>query len=323
MNKWTSVLVLFTLLFSSCEKEEIPVAKHTIGETESIEVAIGNYYSSQVWFNIENGTEVARNNKTDWDLAFENNEPGWRITMNTANFSSIARTNKTDITAITDTIGNTWSTDECSGNLDSTGIGNWKKGTGIYILNRGKDEQGKHLGFTKFLIDSVTDQNFYFRYATLNETDWTSAKITKDNNYLFSYFSLRDKKQVQIAPPTKDWDLLFSQYTHIFHDMTPAATYLVTGVLLNPQSTYSAKVFDKTFEEITSNDISELNTNNRIDNIGYDWKSYNINKGYYTTNIFKSYVLKSQSEKLYKIHFLDWYNDQGEKGVFNIEYSEL
>ena len=324
MNKWTLLFLSWVFFFASCEKDEIPIAKHPPGESKTTAVEMGNYYPDQVWYNIETNTEVARNHKTDWDLAFENTGPGWRITINSANIAYIAHTNETDVTLVKDTTGMDWKWDEFSGNLDSTAIGDWKTNQRILILNRGKDELGKSLGISKLFIDSVTDSHFYFRYTKLNSDTWNSGSVAKDANYFYSYFSLKGTgSQVQIAPPMKDWDLLFSQYTFVFYDMTPIVPYLVTGVLLNPNQPLSNKVFDKSFEDITSNDMLQPSANQRIDNIGYNWKWYDFDAGYYVTDPSRNYIFTSQSGRVFKIHFLDWYNQHGEKGTANFEYSEL
>jgi hypothetical protein len=318
------LFAICVLAFSSCMKEEIPVSPHAPGELESKQVELGIYYSDQVWYNIENGMEVARNHKTAWDLAFENNGPGSRITINSANIPYIAKTNETDITLVKDTTGATWYWDEFSGNLDSTAIGDWAANPQIYLLNRGKDEFGKPLGISKLFIDSTTDNNFYFRYAELSSDVWSSGVINKDSDYFYSYFSLKGTgSQVQIAPPAKDWDVLFSQYTFVFYDMVPIVPYLVTGVILNPNDPYSLKVFDKNFEAISREDIMNPKANERIDNIGYNFKWYDFDAGYYITDPSKNYIFRNQQGKMFKIHFLDWYNQAGEKGSPSFEYSEL
>lgn len=324
MKNWGFILIGMMLFFGSCEKDEIPVQPHAPGDVTNKEVEIGNYYSDQVWYSIENGEEVARNHKTDWDLAFECNEPGWRITMNSANIAYSSATGETDLLAITDTIGMTWKWDEFSGNLDSTAIGDWRTTPEIFVLNRGKNELGKPLGLTKLIFDSVTDEAFYFRHTEFNTNQWISDSVIKNADYTFSYFSLKGTgSQVDIAPPKTEWDIVFTQYTFVFYDMTPIVPYLVTGAILNPNNTYSAKRFDKEFSDITSDDILSSVYNQRIDNIGYDWKYYDFDNGYYITLPEKNYIFRAQSGKMFKIHFLDWYNNQGEKGSPSFEYSEL
>lgn len=324
MKNWILYLSISVVFISSCQKDEIPIAAHTPGELETSQVEMGIYYPDQVWYNIETGMEVSRNHKTDWDIAFENNDPGWRITINSANIAYIAKTGTTDITAVKDTLNAVWRWDEFSGNLDSTAIGDWRTKPEIYILYRGKNEFGRSLGVSKLMIDSATENNFYFRYAALSEDVWQNGVIHKDSNYFFSYFSLKGPgNQVQIAPPTADWDILFTQYTFVFYDMTPIVPYLVSGVLFNPNETYSAKIFNKSFDDISRSDMLNPKANERIDNIGYDWKYYDFDAMYYITDPNKNYIFRNQSGRMYKIHFLDWYNEKGEKGTPSFEYSEL
>jgi hypothetical protein len=324
IDNWFLTLFIAVLFLSSCEKDELPVPPHPPGNILTEQVEMGAYYPDQIWFDIETGTEVSRNHKNDWDLAFECNNPGWRITLNSASNAFIAPTGKIDINTVIDTVGLVWQWGASSGNLDSTAIGDWKTTPQIYVLDRGKNELGGHLGFTKLMIDSVNTDDFFFRFSDLTGNTWTSATVSKDSSYIFSYFSLKSGgQQVTIAPPKKDWDIVFTQYTHTFHDMNPPVSYLVTGVLLNPYLTYSAKCFDKEFSKITNNDILNYTFNNKQDNIGYDWKFYDFSQGYYVTLTKKNYIFKSHSGKMYKIHFLDWYNTKGEKGSPTFEYSEL
>mgnify|MGYP000155923454 FL=1 len=323
-NIWSILSVVSVLFFASCEKDEIPVEPHPPGNVVSQQVEMGYYYPDQIWFNIETGTEVSRNHKTAWDLAFECNDPGWRVTINSANNAYIAQTEETDINAVTDTTGMDWKWDEFSGNLDSTAIGDWRSNPKIYVLDRGKDEVGKHLGVSKLMVDSVTADSFYFKFSDIQGTSWVNASISKDSNYVFSYFSLNSGgQQVTIAPPKTEWDIVFTQYTFAFYDMDPVVPYLVTGVLLNPYHAYSTKCYDQNFADITLNSTSNYSYNQRIDNIGYDWKYYDFDQGYYITLPEKNYIFRSHNGKKYKIHFLDWYNDQGQKGSPTFEFSEL
>jgi len=184
-------------------------------------------------------------------------------------------------------------------------------------------EVGKSLGMAKVIFDSVSSTHFYFRYADFNGATWKSTSITKDSNYVRSYFSFKDESQILVAPPKQEWDICFTQYTYIYYYMNPVVAYLVTGVTLNPTNSLSAQVFDKSFESITMDDLVKYEVKSRIDNIGFDWKYYDFDAAYYITNPKKNYIFRAQTGKMYKIHFLDWYNNQGEKGTASFEYSEL
>ncbi len=317
-------IVGLTLFLGACQKDEIPIPAHTPGEINAKIVEMGSLYPEQIWYDIETGTEISRNKKTAFDLAFECTADGWHIVLNGANRMQVAPAPDTFLPTVSDTNGLTFNWDSHTGNLDSTGIGDWTQTKELYILDRGKDEFGKSLGLAKVMFDSVTPTTFYFRYAAFNGTSWTSTSVEKDSNYVYSYFSFKNGgEQVWIAPPKTEWDLCFTQYTYIYYDMSPVVAYIVTGVLLNPYNANSAQITDKQFDAITLDDALNYPLISIIDNIGWDWKSYDFDAGYYITNPNKNYIFTAKSGVLYKIHFLDWYNQQGQKGTANFEFSRL
>ena len=324
MRIHTFVILLALAFLSSCQKDEIPVPPHTPGELNSDVVEMGNLYADQIWYDIETGTEVSRNSKTAFDLAFECSEDGFHILLNGANRMQVAYTNDSNLLSVQDTSGLDFTWDSHTGNLDSTGIGDWRDKDNIYVLDLGKDEFGKSLGLAKALFDSVSRSAYHFRIADFYGNEWTEFSVAKDTAYTYSYFSIRESKsQVWIAPPKNEWDICFTQYTYIYYDMNPMVAYLVTGVLLNPNNAVSAQVFNVPFEDISYSGLETYQFQSRIDHIGWDWKTYDFDQGYYITDASKSYVLTAKSGRLYKIHFLDWYNTNGEKGSATFEFAEL
>ena len=323
MKNLFSYLIVSVLFFASCEKDEIPVAPHPPGEVNAKEIVMGPLYPDQIWYNMESGMEVSRNYKALWDIGFECNNDAWHIVLNSAGRMQVAATNDTSLIAVTDTFGLNFSWDSHTGNLDSTGIGDWRIKPQVYVLDLGHDEKGKSLGLGKVAFDSVTETTFYFRYANFNDTVWKSTSIAKDTNYVYSYFSYKTEEQVWTAPPKREWDICFTQYTYIYYYMSPMVAYLVTGVTLNPTNTFSTTDFDKPFADITIDDIPTYTFNNRIDNIGWSWKKWDFDAGYYVTFPKQNYIFRAQSGKMYKIHFLDWYNADGQKGTASFEFSEL
>ena len=324
MKNWVLVSIAALFLFSSCEKDETPITPHTPGELQTSEIVMGTLYADQIWYNIESNTEVSRNNKTDWDLAFDCTDDGFHVLLNSANRMQVALTQDSNLSTVTDTngIGFTW--DSHTGNLDSTGIGNWKNTSNLYVIDRGRDEVGKTLGLRKIIFDSLVNQTYHFRFSDFDGTQWTQFTIEKDSNYTHSYFTFNNNgKAISIAPPKKDWDLCFTQYTYIYYYMNPMVAYLVTGVTMNRDNPFSIQVFDKSFEDINSQDILNYPSSKRVDNIGFDWKFYDFDNGYYVTLPSKNYIFRTQTGKMYKIHFLDWYNNKGEKGTPSFEYAEL
>lgn len=316
-------LIAIVVFISSCHKDEKPIAPHPPGDDLQTQITLGRLYEDQVWFDLESNTEVSRNKKTIWDLAFECRPEGKHITLNSANNMRAALSGITDIGIVIDTNGMQFKWDEASGNLDSTAIGDWTQNNEIYVIDGGTDEVGNHRGMYKLFIDSLIDSTFYFRFAGWTDTEWTSASVQKEGEYFFAYFSFNTNEQLRVAPPKATWDFVFTQYTYAFYELNPPIPYLVTGVLLNPRNALSAKVFDQPFAEINLNNSQQYPFNSRQDNVGFDWKTFDLNAGYYTVHSNQNYVITTHSGKLYKMHFLDWYNSNGVKGTATIEYAEL
>ncbi len=316
-------VVLGMLLMTACEKEEIPVQPHDPGAAQTVRLVMGSDYTDQVWFDLQTGSEVARTPKLSWDIAFQNGDSGRYITLNSAKLMFAAPAGTADPGLVTDTSGLIFRWDASSGAYDSTAIGEWWNSAELFVLDLGLDEKGKHLGFRKVLFDSVTGEAYHFRYCGLHETHWKSARVVKNDRYNAGYFSFRSGEQVAVAPEKNRWDLVFTQYTFVFYDEVPVMPYLVTGVLLNRHSTMAAKVFVKSFEDISRNDIASAAFSPALDAIGYDWKYYDFDAGLYITRPGNNYLIKTQDGRVYKLHFLDFYNTNGEKGSPLFEFAEL
>jgi hypothetical protein len=57
--------------------------------------------------------------------------------------------------------------------------------------------------------------------------------------------------------------------------------------------------------------------------VGYNWKEYDLNAGEYTVLSNINYIIQDNNNKYYKLHFIDFYNTQGEKGYPKFEVQEL
>lgn len=324
MNCRFFYLLVSVLFFASCEKEETPIPPHAPGSIVASTMEMGTLYADQIWYNLETKTEVSRNQRIIWDLAFDCSENGFHILLNTGNRMQSSLTNDSNLSSVTDTLGLDFTWDSHTGNLDSTAIGDWQNSSNLYVIDRGRDEDGKSLGLAKVMFDSLNETTYFFRIAEFNGSKWTSVSVDKDDTYTHSYFTFNDGgKTILVAPPKTEWDLCFTQYTYIYYDMNPMVAYLVTGISLNRNNPFSVQIWDKPFADITSDDITKYPSSQRIDNIGYNWKYYDFDTGYYITKPSKNYIFRTQSGKMYKIHFLDWYNDKGEKGTVSFESSEL
>ncbi len=307
--------VLFILSLSSCFKSELPVPEHNPGNTITQTVNMGKDYRTCYYYSLQNNVVVSQNLKTDWDIAFEASTNGFHIFLNTGKSMFAMRTGKTSMSAITidDTTGfganKHW--DSPKGEIDSTAIGDWRSGTGIYILDRGYDVTGLPLGFEMLNIKSVSDSGYWVEFGAIGGGSTSQLFIKKDTTYNAMYLSFEGDGSIKsIEPPKHNWDIVFTQYTEVFYD--PIMPYEVTGVLMNKCGITVAVDSLHSFEDLKSNNISSLKFSTNIDAIGYSWKAYNGTK--YTVNPRKCYVIKNAENVLYKLHFIDFYDNAGNKG---------
>jgi hypothetical protein len=319
--KKKSSLIFFglMLLTTGCHKEEIPIHKRPPGDFIANSVGIGEYYENQLYFDLESNSVISTNLKTVWDLAFESSKDGWHVILNSGRGMAIAKSELSfdDLNSTSDAI---WNWDVPSGNLDSNAIGDWRDNSQVYIIDLGYDQDANHLGYKKIQFTHVTETDFTFVEGDLTDETGTTSHLAKNQLNLFTYYKF-STGAVEIAPPNADYDLVFTQYTHVFHE--PLTPYLVTGVLLNRYFT-SAKTYDnKPFEQIAREDIEGLEFSTELDAIGYDWKFYNFEEGMYEVDPTKVYIIKTNAGFFYKFRFTGFYNELGIKGFPSFEFQLL
>jgi hypothetical protein len=99
--------------------------------------------------------------------------------------------------------------------------------------------------------------------------------------------------------------------------------YLVFGVLLNPNKVVAALDTVHNFADIVLADTSEITFSQDLDAIGYEWKYYNFDAGVYTVVPEFSYIIRDRDGYYYKLRFVDFYNDTGDKGHPEFEFLAL
>ncbi|PHR49811.1 MAG: hypothetical protein COA32_01370 [Fluviicola sp.] len=321
MRKQFLIMILVLGSLASCLKEEIPVPKQEPGDVITSEVNMSSDYKWQIYFNLKENKVVGQNIKTTWDLGFESDPNNHRIILNSSKSMFVYPTNETDFQLVDDTAGYTANKklDAPNGDMTKTAIGDWSTGM-IYIIDRGYDESGIHQGFFKSKFLSADENAFKFVFAQLNSNQLDTILLPVDDAYNFSFFNLSTKQQVMVEPPKEDWDLVFTQYTHIFYE--PEETpYLVTGCLLNRYNTKSLLDESLSFDGVDLEIATFLQLNESINEIGYDWKAFSGST--YIVNSDNTYIIEDQNGFLYKWRFIDFYTSTGEKGNPVWEYQKL
>ncbi len=323
------------LSFSGCEKAETPVEPYDRGEAITDSVNLGHLYRNQIWYDLHTNSVVSSNLKTDWDLAFSAANDGFEIKLNGSRAMFAYPTNANNLASIS--MANlpqpddpNWKCDDSSGDLSKTAIGDWQTDNPVYIIDRGYNLEGDKMGYLKVLFSEIANGEYVFSYAGINSTDIQTATIAKDDIYNFVYFSFDAQSSVIIAPPKDSYDLVFTQYTHVFEEAVPSLPffsppfpYVVTGVLQNPNGVMVAVNNDEEYKKISLQDIYNYSFEENLSTIGWEWKVYDFDANAYLINPSLSYLIEDVEGYFYKLRFIDFYNNEGEKGHPTFEFQKL
>lgn len=313
------LLITLIPLLGACFKKEIPVERPVTG-SETGQVELGGNYANQIYYDLETNTMIRQNNREVWDLAFEAGENGFHVLLNESRLMAAARSSETEITALTSDAGLTYTWDLHTGNLDSTAIGDWQTLGKVYAIDLGTGLSGSNLGKKKLKVLSVSATEYQIQFADLNSSSIQTFTIPKSSTAGFTYFSMTGSGSLMDIEPNKEtWDLIFTAYCHVFDSHTP---YSVVGVLSNR---YGVKVQEVSipFADFKHSDIVESAFEDRINVIGYDWKTYDFDNGTYVVSSNRTFVVKTILGRYYKLRFVDYYDVNGVKGAPKFELQEL
>lgn len=313
---WT--VILCGIITAGCLRDEEPVQPFYRGEQVTQTVNLSRTYENQVWYSLKNNEVVTTNSKMDWDVRFWSDPGSDAMQLNFAKSMSAYRTGKSDFDEIQDTAGykNGRKFDAPTGNLDSTAV---TAADEAHIIDMGFAPDGTHGGFYKLKV--LKDGNrFKLQYGALMSTNPEEVELERNVNRDFTYFSLTTGKQVFPEPQKGEYDLLFTQYTHLFQE--PFMPYLVAGCLTSPQAR-SGEISDIPFEEISIEDTSQVQFSTAQNFIGYDWKEFNLNEGTYTIDSDRIFIIQSQSGIYYKLYFLDFLDGEGNRGAPTFSFKAL
>ncbi|WP_312765600.1 HmuY family protein [Epilithonimonas sp.] len=351
--------IISGLLFQSCINDnEDPIPISGVGDVISPNVG-GATQPNQVWFDLSSGTETI-NNRTDWDLGFYNGSQ-FKVVLNSSIMMAAAKIpNATNIDAVNESDVTVLKTQVQVANFDPNNVNYIDTVTGeyatgytaiseiavndadnaIYLINMGKNiyagdvpigsvaTGGEDRGWMK--IQVVRNGNGYkVKYATLNETNHQEYIITKNSDYNFNFFSLKNNNELLIQPGKHSWDLCFTVFTNV---ITGAGTYIyadfVLSNILGGVAAYEVKVTAPTtgaeaYNNFTKNDIdiSKFITNDQRA-IGANWRNPVGTNGLETYGD-RFYVVRDAEGYYFKIRFTRMTSTEGVRGYPQFEYKPL
>lgn len=320
------LLLSCAILLLSCEKKDRPITLPPKGAGVAMQVNMGDKYTNQFYVSLENQQVVGTGLCASWDLAFSTSDSHHSIHLNGGQGMAAYATHKTNFSDVseadTSAIGSQWVYDEWSGEDDSTALHDALSSGQVYLIKLSASDKV----YKKLKIVYADAFEYHIEVGELNSSAPYAVSLIKNPEYNFIYYSLHTFTEVsQVEPVKNSWDIHFTTYNYTFYDQNPALRYIVTGCLMNPNNTWAYKDSIWGYNTITREAINSINLSNRWDVIGYDWKKIDWASGStdYVMDARYTYIIKTQNNRYYKLHFIGFYSPTGEKGSPKFEFVEL
>ncbi len=313
------VLLVGLVGMTGCFPEDKPILLPLPGKVQLMQITQGPDYERQYFFHFERGDTLGSDYHS-WDLCFSTSDR--QVWINGGNMALVARTSAQSLYQVRDTQQLQWHIDAASWHPDSTAIGSWWSHPQVYVIDRGARFAADRRWF-KIKLQEVDGNTCRLQYALLNANDSAEVLIVKDLRKHYMYFSFDQGANPPFEEPDRDrWELLFTRYRHVFFDQQPPLPYVVTGVLLNPSVAVAIDSLNS-FEEINDTMARSLHYVARRDAIGFQWKYFDFSTQAYVVRPYVTYVILDQKGVYWKMRFIDFYNDAGQKGYPTFEYQRL
>jgi hypothetical protein len=287
---------------------------------------MGSDYSNQIYVDLESGY-VKSVKVNSWDLAFDCDAQSNNIYLNGGSAGVLVATIGKGyfLNSIQPNLLK-WNWDAANGMSDSlalkNGFSSGISNDSVYLIDRGSLVAPNERYF-QFKLLLCNNDSFLIQTANRYGQQITNHTIIKNHSKLLSYFTFANGgSTLDFEPPKSDWDLCFLNYRSVYYEFNPPLLYSVVGTFINTKNIQvaldSANTF--TFEEIGPQHFSLQNFSNNRDVIGFDWKvpMFGGTGVTYRTRNYVTYFIKEKTngntDKLFKLRFIDFYDTRGNKG---------
>lgn len=331
MNKILYIFCLIVFL-TSCMENDSPVAPYPRGDIKQSKIEMGAKYLNHAYFSFEKGQVTGSYLMDKWDVSFQSyGDDNLYILLNGAKFMEAANMGDVPYESVTSRNGALFSYDSSNGDYQNSAIGQWWEikdsklisKNNVYILNRGMNASNRQIGYVKFMVLGFDNNTYTIKYSNLDGSNEHTATITRNDDYNYIYYSFTEHKTMDIEPPSKDWDILFSKYIAFLPYEDSLMAYSVTGITINHRYVSVASDTTMEFKSITLDSVINLNYSNRPDYIGHEWKYFSLNGDYYTPRPEINYFLKDFNGFYWKFHITSFYNEEGVRGYPTFDFKKL
>lgn len=320
--KYTLLLLIVLFLAVSCDPGEIPISPYDRGDVTTAQIELGSDYELQAYFDLGTNSFVKQNYKYDWELAFDCRDSVHRVYLNSSLLMKAHMLETEDFEAVPDPKTLDFRADHHRYLPDSMPLTKFVNSNRVAVIDLGTNRAGSSRGYKKIKVsfdDAASEYKLV--YANLDGTKKNEVLLEKDDRFNTVEVNFAIGEPLQASPPKADYDLYFGQYTYQFYE--PYLAYLVVGVTINPYLTQVAVDSERDFREIDQNALEVYEFNNYRDAIGYEWKYYNLDEGTFLVFPHINYIIRDAEGFYYKLHFIDFYNEAGEKGTPKFEFQRI
>lgn len=290
----------------------------------------------------EKQTSVKR---TSWDLGFYNGDT-FRVILNNQTAMSAVETDQTDINAVRSSntdindLAYDWTPekmtlyDDTAGRLEHTVIQEVsadENQNNVYLVNRVHGDKVDKANVWKIRVLQNGDNGYTLQYAKIDDNDFQTAEISKNEAYNFGFFSFTEG-EAQVEPAKEEWDFVWTKSASST-EMGPQAIPYIFGdmVFINYLSGVQAQqiIFEDeggkstgnpTYEDFTEQDLSGLALSPQRNVISSNWRATVDAKA----GVFKDrfYIIQDAAGNTYKLRFLAMGagDDGGKRGYPELEY---
>jgi len=114
----------------------------------------------------------------------------------------------------------------------------------------------------------------------------------------FVYFNFEEGMVMDLEPDNNSWNLVFLKYVA---DLGGGYYYPVTGCLANPNT--NIQQLEGLADPFYDSDFSTELMSDLADEIGYDWKSYDMEAGVYNIVVDRCYFVSEENGSIWRIVF--------------------
>lgn len=303
--------------------------------------------SEEVFFGLTTG-EISRNNTSDWHLAFKSGFIAGTIRIgggvNLYEALELTLDNAGDDLSGIDLMDDSkflqvynQNTDWKAGAFNRGGSPEEDFGYGWGTYIQGEGVVGQKLYIIEYTVDDATvrkqiaftgmsDRQYIFVISDLDGSNLEERSVSKDDftGKAFGYYNIESDEVLDLQPADGTWDLVFKRYRAAIQAGPDLFHYPVVGLL------QASNLWAITEE----GDVVEPSANSfylpEVNQIGYDWKSFNQAEGSYDFTDETYFLQRHLSTedgsfipngRVYRLRFLSY--EGGSQAASTFELSEV